>query len=131
MSFCNTPPSPYKKGKSQIIAKKSLLTIHWTESNWEAHFNFSLNLRILGWSKKLDHIYKITLLLQIYLIYLPLNFFRCISQICDYCFLANLCEYFVSIHGQHKIRGIRNASSTSCCRLSHFLSSKFTIAITK
>ena len=25
---------------------------------------------------------------------------------------ANLCEYFVSIHGQHKICGIRDASSS-------------------
>ena len=24
---------------------------------------------------------------------------------------TNLCEYFVSIHGQHKIRGIRDASA--------------------
>ena len=31
---------------------------------------------------------------------------------------ANLCEYFVSIHGQHKIRCIRDASSSGCCRSS-------------
>ena len=31
----------------------------------------------------------------------------------------NLCEYFVSIHGQHKICGIRDASSSSCYRLPH------------
>ena len=34
---------------------------------------------------------------------------------------ANLCEYFVSIHGQHKICGIRDASSSSCSRSSHNL----------
>ena len=33
-------------------------------------------------------------------------------------FTANLCEYFVTIHGQHKIRGIRDASSSGCCRSS-------------
>ena len=33
---------------------------------------------------------------------------------------ANLCEYSVSIHGQYKIHGIRDASSTSSCRLLHF-----------
>ena len=32
--------------------------------------------------------------------------------------LSNLCEYFVSIHGQHKIRGIRDASSSSFSRSS-------------
>ena len=32
---------------------------------------------------------------------------------------ANLCEYFVSIHGQHKIHGICDASSSSCSRSSH------------
>ena len=32
--------------------------------------------------------------------------------------VANLCEYFVSIHVQHKNRGIRDASSSSCSRLS-------------
>ena len=31
---------------------------------------------------------------------------------------ANLCEYFVTIHAQHKIRGIRDASSSGCCRSS-------------
>ena len=31
---------------------------------------------------------------------------------------SNLCEYFVSIHGQHKICGIRDASSSGCCRSS-------------
>ena len=33
----------------------------------------------------------------------------------------NLCEYFVSIHGQHKLRGIRDASSSSCYRLPQFI----------
>ena len=33
---------------------------------------------------------------------------------------SNLCKYFVSIHGQHKIRGIRDASSSGCCRSSLF-----------
>ena len=33
-------------------------------------------------------------------------------------FPTNLCEYFVTIHTQHKIRGIRDASSSGCCRLS-------------
>ena len=32
--------------------------------------------------------------------------------------VSNLCEYFVSIHGQHKIRGIRDASSLGSCRSS-------------
>ena len=31
---------------------------------------------------------------------------------------TNLCEYFASIHGHHKIGPIRNASMTNCCRLS-------------
>ena len=31
---------------------------------------------------------------------------------------ANLCEYFVTIHAQHKIRGIRDASSSGSCRSS-------------
>ena len=43
---------------------------------------------------------------------------------------ANLCKYFVSIHGQHKIHGIRDASSSSCYRLPQFLSTIFTFAIT-
>ena len=33
-------------------------------------------------------------------------------------FGPNLCEYFVTIHAQHKIRGIRDASSSGCCRSS-------------
>ena len=31
---------------------------------------------------------------------------------------SNLCKYFVSIHGQHKIRSIRDASSASCSQSS-------------
>ena len=42
----------------------------------------------------------------------------------------NLCEYFVGKHGQHKICGIRDASSSSCCRSSLIKSTNLSFAIT-
>ena len=41
--------------------------------------------------------------------------------------ITNLCDYFVSIHGHHKIRGIRDASALINLRSPKFIGSSFTI----